>query len=252
MKSAVDSPAYVGRPRPALRVLALETREATAFYWTAVALVVGGLFLPRLLPCVDYPQHLGLSDLARRLSDPAAPEHAAFRLNYFTYNGLFHAAVGWLARAIPIELAGRAVVALALIALAAGVVALMHAVGRPPAHAALFVPVLFSFSLGWGFINYVLATAIASWALVSIARAVAPPPGATGGGGAGGGGACGFAHVLGLLVLCGVGPHLALELAWRNDRRSPSLRRLLCALARTAGAVLPLSVGGVYCVLVYR
>jgi hypothetical protein len=250
--------AWTGHVRPgsagrrAAGWLVLETPRATVLYWFAVGLVVVALFLPRLLPCVDYPQHLGLSDILRRLGDPAAPEHRVFRLNYFTYNGLFHATVGWLARALPIELAGRAVVAFALTALAGGVVALLHAVGRPPVHAALFVPVLFSFSLGWGFVNYVLATAIATWALALVARAVVHPSRALAIATAVLGLACGFAHVLGLIVLCATALPLALERGWRTGPRGNSLRRLTPVLVRAARAVLPLVPGGVYCVMVYR
>lgn len=78
-------------PLPARLVdhLTLDSRAATRLYWTSVALVVSGLFVTKLLPCVDYPQHLALSSVARRLADPSAIEHAEFQLSYFTYNGLF-------------------------------------------------------------------------------------------------------------------------------------------------------------------
>ncbi|HTB74899.1 MAG TPA: hypothetical protein VK762_16735, partial [Polyangiaceae bacterium] len=155
--------------------LTLGTRRLTALYWAGVSLVVSGLFVTKLLPCVDYPQHLALSDIARRLQDPASPEHAAYQLNYFTYNGLFHIVVARLSLVMPIEVAGRLVVALSLVAMAGAVVALVRVLRRPPAHAALFTPILFSFSLGWGFVNYVLATAIAAWTLVVIARAAIRP-----------------------------------------------------------------------------
>ncbi|MEO7095957.1 MAG: hypothetical protein ABI175_22035, partial [Polyangiales bacterium] len=58
--------------------LVLETRWATAAYWTSIALIVVAVLVPRLLPCTDYPQHLALADIARRLSDPSAPEHASY------------------------------------------------------------------------------------------------------------------------------------------------------------------------------
>src|SRR5271165_6839270 len=142
--------------------LVLDSGRATLLYWGSTALVIGGLFDTQLLPCVDYPQHLALSDIARRLSDPAAPERAEYQLNYFTYNGLFHIVVARLGTLLPIELAGRLVVAASLGAMAAAVLALVRTLGRPPVHAALFTPILFSFSVGWGFANYVLATAIAA------------------------------------------------------------------------------------------
>jgi hypothetical protein len=240
-------------PRRLIDHLVLDSRRATVLYWTAVALVITGLFVTRLLPCVDYAQHLALSDLARRMADPAAPENAEYQLNYFTYNGLFHVVVAWLGRAVPIELAGRLVVALSLLGTAAAVLALVRVLRRPPVHAALFTPILFSFSLGWGFVNYVLATAIAVWALVFLARAAIRPTvlavAAVGALGL----ACSFAHVLAMLILCLAGAGLALELAWRVTPSTGSLpSRLVRVLLRAGIAVVPLVIGCIYCVEVYR
>lgn len=233
--------------------LTLGSRRLTTLYWAGVALVVSGLFVTKLLPCVDYPQHLALSDIARRLQDPASPEQAGYQLNYFTYNGLFHFVVAYLSRAMPIELAGRLVVALSLVAMGGAVVALVRVLRRPPAHAALFTPILFSFSLGWGFVNYVLATAVAAWTLVAIARAAIRPSilgllavGALGL-------LCAFAHVLAMLILCAAGAALALEVAWRvtpSGGRAGS--RLLRTLLRATIVLLPLLIGCVFCIEVYR
>ena len=236
-----------------MSILVLDSRRQTLLYWTAVTLVIAGLFVTRLLPCVDYPQHLALSDIARRLADPTAPENAEYQLNYLTYNGLFHVGVAWISRVLPIELAGRLVVALSLAGLAAGVLALVRVLGRPAVHAALFTPILFSFSLGWGFVNYVLATTIAVWALVFVARAALGPTvlavlaiGALGI-------ACAFAHVLAMLILCVAAAGLALELAWRRTPASvPLPRRALRIVLRASVAALPLVLGCAYCIEVYR
>lgn len=231
----------------------LYTRRTTLVYWGGVTLVVAAFFCTRLLPCVDYPQHLALSDIARRLAIPGSPEHAEYELNLFTYNGLFHLIVAALSFALPIELVGRTVIALSLIALASAVVALVRLLGRPPAHAALFTPILFSFSLGWGFVNYVLATAIAVWALVFVARGVLRP--SLGSALAVGllGLACAFAHVLAMLIVCLVGAGLALELAWRTSQVSTRRgARLFRVIIRGAVGALPLVLGCVYCIAVYE
>ncbi len=221
-------------------------------YWLGAGLVVAGFFVTHLLPCVDYPQHLALSDVARRLQDPSAPEQATHQLNYLTYNGLFHLAVAFLSGVMPIELAGRLVVAGSLVATAAAVVALLGILGRPRAYAALFTPILFSFSLGWGFVNYVLATAIALWALVFVARAARKPSaldlaaiGALGF-------ACAFAHVLAMIILCVAAAALGLELAWRAAGPGPLSGRAWRAALRGALVLLPLLVGCAYCIAVYH
>lgn len=231
----------------------LDTRRTTLLYWGGVALVVAAFFSTKLLPCVDYPQHLALSDVARRLASPGSPEHAEYELNLFTYNGLFHLIVAALSTFIPVELAGRTVIAASLVSLASAVVALVRILRRPLAHAALFTPILFSFSLGWGFVNYVLATSIAAWALVAIARAVLRPsfaaPVAVGLLGL----ACAYAHVLAMMILCVVGAGLALELGWRKagPARSRALRALHAVL-RASCAALPLILGCAYCIAVYE
>jgi hypothetical protein len=233
--------------------LTLGSRRLTTLYWTGVALVVAGLFVTKLLPCVDYPQHLALSDIARRLRDPASPDHAAYQLNYFTYNGLFHLVVAQLSVWLPIELAGRLVVAASLVAMAGAVVALVRVLRRPPVHAALFTPILFSFSLGWGFVNYVLATAIAAWTLVVIAHAVVRPGVFVLLGVAALGLLCAFAHVLAMLILCAAGAALAFELAWRV---TPAGRwrgsRPVLAIWWATLALLPLLIGCIYCIEVYQ
>jgi hypothetical protein len=241
----------------------LETARATLVYWLGVALVVSSVFVPRLLPCVDYPQHLALADIAHRLQNPAAAEHATHQLNYFTYNGAFHLLVAKLSSFMSIELAGRLVIAVSLLTIAAAVVALLRVLRRPLSYAALFTPVLFSFSLGWGFVNYVLGSAIALVALVIVARSVLRPSIAHALALTAVGLACAFAHVLAMLILCLAAAALAPELAWRSTQRrdetsanrATSKRARAAHIARatlrTAIALLPLLVGCAFCVKVY-
>jgi hypothetical protein len=257
-----NAPRTAHWPLPARAVdhLLLDSRETTAAYWGGVALVVSGLFVTHLLPCVDYPQHLALADVLRRLWNPADPANATYQLNYFTYNGLFHLAVAAMSTVIPIELAGRLVVAASLLATAGAMVALVRVLRRPPMHAALFTPILFSFSVGWGFVNYALSTAIVAWTLVFVARTAIRP--SLGGALVVGllGSACALAHVLGMLILCLTAAGLGVEMALRatpppappadavnDDGRAMWALRVA---GRVALATLPLLIGCVYCIKV--
>ncbi len=225
----------------------------TRLYWAGVALVVASLFVTRLLPCVDYPQHLALSDVARRLLDPRAPEASTYQLNYFTYNGLFHVTVAWLSRLIPIELAGRLVVGLSLVAMAGAVLSLLRVLKRPAVYAALFTPILFSFSVGWGFVNYAMATAIAAWAIVFVARVAIRPRWYDVLAVAALGLACAFAHVLAMLILCLGAAAIALEVAWRSvPAGGPPALRVAKVIGRATLAAAPLLIGCVYCIAVYK
>jgi hypothetical protein len=240
-------------PSRCVEWLALESRRTTWLYWSGVGLVVASLFVTHLLPCVDYPQHLALSDAARRLFVPGAPEHREYELNFFTYNGLFHLVVAALSTVLPIELAGRLVVAASIVATAGAMVALLQTLRRPPSHAALFTPILFSFSLGWGFVNYVMASAIVAWTLVFVARAAVRPRVTASLAVAALGLACSFAHVLAMLILCAAAAALGFEVAWRaTPPAGPTWLRLLRVAGRAAGALAPLLVGCLYCVQVYQ
>jgi hypothetical protein len=98
-----------------------------------------------------------------------------------------------------------------------------------------------------------MATAVAAWALVFVARAAVRPTivsvalvGVLGL-------ACAFAHVLAMMILCIAASGLSIEVAWRATGSSGAWwARVLRVAGRTAAAGLPLLVGCAYCILVYR
>ena len=249
--SLADAPGDRLRLRDALR---LEGKGATACYWGSLAVLAVAIFVPRLLPCTDYPQHLGLADIGRRLFDPAAPEHASFQLNLFTYNGLFHLLVAQLSRVLSIELAGRVVLASSLVLLGGASLALLRALGRPAGYAALMVPVIFSSSVGWGFVNYALGVALMTCALVFVARALRRPSIACAIGAALLSLLCAATHVLATLLLCLFAASLAPELALRATaaRGQTLLQNATRAAVRATIALCPLLVGAAFCIAVYR
>lgn len=229
-----------------LDFLTLESAGATVAYWTGVLLVAVALFIPRLVPCVDYAQHIALADVARRLTDPSAPEQVTHQINYFTYNGLFHILVAKLGRIMPIEVAARTVVSSSMVLLAAAVLALMRVLKRPPVYAALATPVLFSFAVGWGFVNYALGTALCFLTAVFVARSLAKPTVTSLLLTALLGWLCALTHVLAMLLLCVFAASLAPEGSYRATRRLPR------AILRSVTALAPLLVGCLWCIAVYR
>jgi hypothetical protein len=233
------------RTRP-LELLKLDTVRATRLYWASVLLIAASIFVPKLLPLIDYPQHLALADVARRLGDPSAPEQLSHQLNYFTYNGLFHVLVAKLSHVMPIEVAGRLVVALSLVLLGGAVLALVRVLQRPPEYAALATPVLFSFAVGWGFVNYALGTALAFSAAVFVARALIKPTVTTFVLTAIFAWLCAMTHVLAMLILCLFAASLAPEVAYRATR---SVGR---GVVRSIVALAPLLTGAAWCIAVYR
>jgi len=240
------------RPERLVELLSLETARGTIAYWTGVLLVSFALFIPKLIPCVDYPQHLALADIARRLTDPTAPEQVTHQINYFTYNGLFHILVAKLGRLMPIELAGRVVVSFSLILLGGAVLALVRVLRRPPAYAALATPALFSFAVGWGFVNYALGTALAFTTAALVARTLTRPTLASVVATAIVGWLCALTHVLAMLLLCLFAASLAPEVSFRAVSARTKLGRLGKATLRSFIALAPLLIGCVWCIAVYR
>ncbi len=232
--------------------LVVGSKSATIAYWATLSLIFVAIFVPKLLPCTDYPQHLALADIGRRLANPNAPEHAHYWINYFTYNGLFHVLVANLGRLVPIELAGKFVLASSLFLLGGSVLGLLRAVGRPPALAALFVPVLFSFAVGWGFANYALGTALAVLTAALIAQSLRRPRRVLTLAVVLFGLLCAMAHVLGMLLLCVLTLAMAPELSLRAFEQEPLARRVPRAFLRCVIALAPLLLGAAWCLAVYK
>lgn len=139
----------------------LETPGLTAAYWGAVAVFALAYWLTPTPPCIDYPQHLALGAILRRLLDPAAPEHAAYVATLLTYNGLFHVLVAVLGLLVPVEIAGKILLSLVPILTASAALALMDVAARPRWYAAFVLPLSYSYVVGWGFINYALFAPVA-------------------------------------------------------------------------------------------
>lgn len=145
----------------------------TFAFWGALALIVVALFRSRSLPLVDYPQHLALAAILRRMLDPSAPERALFETNLLSYNSAFHVVVAALNVVMPIDAAGKVVVGAYVFLAGAATLLLLRATGRPRARAFLVVPVLVGYSFAWGFINFSLGLAIQ---LIVLSRVLQAPP----------------------------------------------------------------------------
>lgn len=233
----------------------LDSPRLTRAYAGGLALLVLALFVPQLPPMVDYPQHLAVADVARRLMLPDSIAHQHFSSNWFTYNALFHLLTSLLSFILPTELAGRVVVAGGLVGLAVGTVSLLRSLKRPPLYAALLVPTFFSFSLAWGFINYALGVTLVVVTTAQVAYNIQTPSWTRAWAILLLGVLTGFTHVLAALVLCCFATSLTPEVAWAAAKANAPgaspwvLARI--AVRRALVALLPLSAGALYCVLVF-
>ncbi|HET6923531.1 MAG TPA: hypothetical protein VFI16_10335, partial [Anaeromyxobacteraceae bacterium] len=153
-----------GGARPAERLAgALLLVAAAAPFWAG-----------RFLPLLDLPQHLGLAAAVSAAGDPAGPwarylEVDPWPVPYWAFYGVM-----WLlAKAFPIEIAAKLVLSgyAAGVPLAAGW--LLGSLGRDPRWAVLAVPLVFSTSLFYGFVPFLVATPLALLALGLLDRHLA-------------------------------------------------------------------------------
>lgn len=129
-------------------------------YWASLFILAASLWRSVLLPFVDYPQHLALAAILRRMMSASAPERALFETNLFSYNSLFHVLVAALDLVFGIHTAGKIVLSGYVLLVGGSTLAILRATGRPRARAFLMVPVILGYSIIWGFVNFGLGLAL--------------------------------------------------------------------------------------------
>jgi hypothetical protein len=136
----------------------LESPALTATFWGAAAIFALAFWLTPFPPCIDYPQHLAIGAIIRRLMIPGAPEHADYVFTPITYNGLFHVAVAVLSLVFSPEVSGKILLSLIPLGTGGSALAVLRVARRPLWYAFFLLPFSYSYIIGWGFINYALAT----------------------------------------------------------------------------------------------
>ncbi|MCU0656968.1 MAG: hypothetical protein MUF64_17450 [Polyangiaceae bacterium] len=195
-------------------------------------------------PATDWPQHLALAALLRRLWDGDPVATALFAPNPATHNAGVHLLLAAAARWVPVTTAGRLLLGCYPPLLLLAVARLLRRLDLPAWRALLLVPAVLGFSFGWGLINFCLGSALA-WLLVEgvLAQIERPSPGralAI----AAGSLALGVTHVMAMLLACLVAAVAGVERALRAPRRA-------AALARAALAGLLLLPGCIYDLHIY-
>jgi hypothetical protein len=147
-----------GLLRRSAHALRLESWPLTVAFWAAACAQALAFALCRFPPMIDYPQHVAMGALLHRLRDSAAPEHALFATNYFTYNAGVETAMGLMSSLVATELAGRLLFALHALLFALAALVLCRVASRPRWYAMLALPLVYNFTCGWGFANFVFAT----------------------------------------------------------------------------------------------
>ncbi len=125
--------------------------------WLASIVWVLPLWLTRYLPMVDYPQQLAVASILRYYGDPARMLQQAYEPALLRPQGLFEVIVAGLAWLMPIEHAGKVVLALSLALVVPPAVALCRRAGRPDWYALFALVVTYNHAFYWGFTDNLLA-----------------------------------------------------------------------------------------------
>jgi hypothetical protein len=137
--------------------LKLDSWPLTGAFWGSAALFSLAFWVRPFPPLIDYPQHVAVAALLRRMADPSSPERSLYDVNLVTYNGGFHLLVAALSFVVRPEVAAKAVMSLYPPLLAFGGLELVRACNRPSWYAFFLIPITFSYVVGWGFANYVIS-----------------------------------------------------------------------------------------------
>jgi hypothetical protein len=129
--------------------------------YAVAALWVVPLWVTPFPPMVDYPQQLALAAILRWYGDPARRFRETYELALWAPHGLFKLLVAGLAWVLPINVAGRLVVSLCLVAVGAGALALCRRAGRPASYALLALALTYNYAFFWGFVDNLLAYPLA-------------------------------------------------------------------------------------------
>ncbi len=128
----------------------------TAFVACSLAALVV-LWLPKYLPLVDLPQHAAQIAIWKHLDDPRYGFGDTFRVQYFTPYLVANALARLFAEALPVLVAVKLVLTLAVLGLPLSLWRLLEVTGGDRWWALVGFPVAFGFSFLWGFFSYVAA-----------------------------------------------------------------------------------------------
>lgn len=148
MGATPSAPEAAAAPRPS---------RVRAVLWLASVAWVLPLWLIPYLPMVDYPQQLALASILRYYGDPARMLQQAYEIVLLRPQGLLEVLIAGLAWLMPIEHAGKVVLALSLALVVPAAVALCRRTGRPDWYALFALAVTYNHAFYWGFADNLLA-----------------------------------------------------------------------------------------------
>lgn len=214
---------------PVNRFDALLKLEDDRFFLVCLILSVVPVWVAPYLPLVDIPQHAAQVATLREILEGNPTFTAAFEINWFTPYLLGYIVLFLVSLVMPIVLATKLVISMALMAFPLMTGLLLRELGADERLKWLAIPGSFSFAFYWGFFVYLVAIPVALGFLVLTVRFERNPTVRRGVGIAAFAIFLFFCH----LVALGFASLIALTYLLARNLRSP--RRLIaCAVPYTA------------------
>jgi hypothetical protein len=141
------------------------------------ALMAVPLWVGRYLPLLDLPQHLALATVLLRHGDPAWVLGPYFEAQHgeLTPYWTHYLALEGLGQVLSMDAASRVFATAYVLALPWAAMALLRALGRPPALGLLSIPLALNANFYYGFLAYCAGVVLMMWTLALVAREMDAP-----------------------------------------------------------------------------
>jgi hypothetical protein len=158
------------RPASALGVRATLSLENQRLYYLAVLLSIVPLWFGRYLPMVDMPGHAAIVTALQQLFLGDSRFTEAFEANLFIPYLFGYALLYAVALLLPITVATKLVVSVAILFVPLLTGALLREIGADERWKWLAIPGSYSLAFYWGFLSYIVAFPIALLLLIQTIR----------------------------------------------------------------------------------
>ena len=135
-----------------------------------LVLSLAGLWLSPYPPLVDFPQHAAQIVTLQELWSGNSAFTGTFEINWFAPYTATYLLFYSLALVLPVGLAGKLLISLAVAAIPVITWRLLQAAGSEPGWSWLTIPASLSVSFYWGFMPFLLATAVGLYLLLQTLR----------------------------------------------------------------------------------
>lgn len=163
----------------AVAVSPLGGAPVSAAFWRAFfalcVLALAPIWVGEYLPFVDLPQHAAQLAIGERWHDPSFRYHDYFSVNWYTNQLFAYNVTRVFGLVLPVIYAIKCTLSLSLIMFGWSVYGLTRAVRTDPWFSLIAFPLGFSFSMYWGFFNFVTSLPIGI-ALISLCLRYALSP----------------------------------------------------------------------------